>query len=72
MNKLSNRLLSLAAVTTVAILHSAAAAAAPKAGVPVFNDRAAANIAQLPAQAKAQTGVIGTLNASAMALPASS
>jgi hypothetical protein len=66
MNNLSNRLLSLAAVTTVAVLHSAGAVAAPKAGVPVFKDRAAANVAQLPAQAKAQTGVVGTLNSSAI------
>jgi peptidyl-Asp metalloendopeptidase len=66
MNNLSNRLLSLAAVTTVAVLHSAGAVAAPKAGVPVFKDRAAANVAQLPAQAKAQTGVVGTLNAAAI------
>lgn len=61
---------SLAALATVAILQAAVATAAPKPGTPVFNDRAAAAQAQLPALAKAQSGVIGTLNSAVMSASA--
>src|SRR5687767_8584424 len=63
---LTKRFVSLAAATTVAVLHAAAASAAPREGVPLMNARAAAKLAELPAIAKAQSGVIGALNTAAL------
>lgn len=62
----ANRFASLAALTTVAVLHAASASAASKAATPMFNDRAAAKAAEVPAQARTQSGVVGTLNPSVL------
>jgi hypothetical protein len=56
--------------TAIGVLHATSAGAAPKVGVPLFNDRAAPNLADLPAVAKAQSGVAGTLNPAAFSAPA--
>ncbi len=67
---LGNRFASLAAVSAIALLHASGVMAAPKAGAPIFNDRAAADAASLPAVAKPSSGVKGTLNAKALSASA--
>lgn len=62
----ATRFVSLTALTTMAMLQVGGAQAAPKAGSPMFKDRDASTAGQLPAHAKTQTAVSGTLNASAL------
>ena len=67
---LANRFASLAAVSTIALLHTAGATAAPKTGAPIFDQRTTADSAQLPALAKAKSGFTGKLNPSVMSASA--
>jgi hypothetical protein len=66
----TTRFASLVAVAAIGLMHAGTAGAAPKAGVPMFTDRAAAQRAELPALAKADSGVVGTMNPTAMSASA--